>query len=589
MRRLMAQVPFCHRLMMGLFVLSSACTGVSSLPAGSSSGTAAGTGGNGPGTGAVPGSVGTAGKTSGMGGGVGSGVGIGSVVPTNQLDSGRVTLRRLNRTEYGNTVRALLGTTTDPTSTFPADDVTDGFDTIGIALFYSDLLGEQDEMAAGKLVDELLARPAADPIRTKILVCQPTTANLSTCLTQILTGFMKSAYRRPATPAEISDLVQLATTITQSAGDVNRGVNAALKTVLLSPNFLFHVESTAGGSVAQPLSDYELASRLSYFLWSSMPDTQLTLAADVKMLSAGGANLSAQIDRLLADPKSQGFTTNFAGQWLSIREVSGVSPDPMLFPTVDQALLDAIPQETGLFFQSLLTGAKPLSTLLLADYTFVNARLATHYGLPGGQPTFTQVSLANTNRIGILTQETFLTTTSQPNRSSPVKRGEWILDHLLCDPPPSPPPNVPAFPTIVAGSGLTGRAYLEMHVTNAYCASCHDSIDPIGFTLENFDAIGAYRTKDNGQPIDNSGVMPDGTKFAGAAQIAQWLANDVRYARCVTKQMMTYAVGRPFDAPDALAYVAGVVEPMAKTGTWSNLVHAVATSQAFVTGRGEGP
>ena len=572
MRKIKIHLPHLSRLALALAMASTACTGVSSLPKIST--------GSGQGNGSGGGSTGGGLPTTG----------IGTVAPTTHLDSGRVTLRRLNVAEYNNTVRDLLGTTTTPGDNFPGDNVTDGFDTLGEALFFSDYLTAQLESATNNLVTELFARPATDPIRTKILVCQLTTANIQTCLTQILSGFMKNAYRRPVTDAEVADLVQLATTIAASSGDVVRGASAAFKVVLLSPNFIFHVELGAPDSTAvTPLGDYELASRLSYFLWSSMPDAQLMQAADAKMLTAGGTALAAQIDRLIADPKSQAFVDNFAGQWLWIRQVAGVSPDPALFPEVDQALLDAIPQETKLFFKSLLTGAKPIDTLLLADYTFVNSRLATHYGIAPAPAAFTQVNLANTHRMGILNQDTFLTTTSQPNRSSPVKRGEWILEQLLCDPPPAPPPNVPLLPTFVMGSGLTGRAYLEQHVQNPYCASCHNTIDPIGFTLENFDAVGAYRTLDNGQAIDPSGVMPDGTSFKGFSDLAQWLVNDPRFLRCATKQMLTYAVGRSFDAMDALAYVAGVAQPLTSSGTWPQLVRAVANSQAFLTRRGEGP
>jgi len=629
MRKTTGSAPLHHGLVMVFVALSSACTGTSSVPGGSGTpgsgnapggGTSSG-GANSSGGGSAKGSGGHTGSTgsgsggassgsgsgsasggatgSGTGGGSasgtsgtgGTGVSIGSVQPTNTLDPGRVVLRRLNVTEYNNTVRDLLGTAMVPGTTFPGDDVNDGFDTLGEALSFSDILGAQMEQAATNLVNELLGRPATDPIRTKILTCTPTAANLQTCLTTIMTAFMKNAYRRPATAAEVSDVVSLASSITTSSGDVNRGVNAAFKMVLLSPYFIFHVELGAPtDAAATPLNDYELASRLSYFLWSTMPDPTLMQAADATKLSPAGADLATQVDRMLTDPKSQAFIDNFVGQWLWSRQVSGVSPDPALFPSVDQALLDAIPKETSAFFKSLLTGGKPLTDLLLSTSTFVNTRLATHYGLPTtglSATNFSQVSLANTPRTGgILTQETFLTTTSQPNRTSPVKRGEWILEQMLCDPPPSPPPNVPMLPTMVVGSGLSGRAYLEAHVQNAYCASCHNSIDPIGFTLENFDAIGAYRTMDNGQSIDASGVMPDGTSFNGPAEIAKWVANDPRFSRCVTKQMVTYAVGRSFDSPEALSYVAGMAGSMGGSATWTQLVHTVATSQAFLTRRG---
>src|SRR5450432_583618 len=615
MRKTTAPFQLNHGLVMVLVGLSSACTGVASLPQGATgssnsptpgagSGSGSGTTGSSAGTGAGTGTgtgTGTAGTgttgtgTAGSGGTAPPGPSIGAVVPSTTLDAGRVTLRRLNIAEYNNTVRDLLGTATAPGSTFPSDDVTDGFDTVGDALNYSDYLASQQELAAGTLVNELLARPAGDPVLAKVMTCTPTTANLQTCLTTILTAFMKNAFRRAVTAAEVTPVVALGTSIAgQSGSTVTAGVNAALKSVLLSPYFLFHVELGIPTNTAPtPLNDYELASRLSYFLWSSMPDAQLMQAADGSMLTKSTTMLSTQVDRLLADPKGSAFAANFAGQWLSIRDVSAVAPEPTLFPTFDQALLTAIPQETTLFFNSLLTGAKPLNTLLLANYSFVNGRLATQYqltGVPAAQTTFTQVSLTGSQRVGgLLTQDTFLTTQSHSDRTSPVERGNWILTQLLCDPPPSPPPNVPILNTPAIGSNLSGRQALDMHASVPYCASCHTTIDPIGYTLENFDATGAYRMTDNGQPVDASGVLPDGTMFNGAAQIAQWVAGDMRFPRCAAKQMLTYGVGRSFDATDGLSYAAGLAAPLATTGTWPQLVHAVASSQAFLTNRGEGP
>jgi hypothetical protein len=607
MRKTTAPFQLHSGLAMALVALSSACTGVASLPHGATAsggpgatGAGAGSGtGNVTGTGATTG-AGSSGGTpvAGAGGSAATlppGVTIGTVTPSTTLDSGRVTLRRLNVAEYNATVHDLLGTVTTPGSTFPSDDVTDGFDTVGNALDYSDLLASQQELAAGTLATELLARPAGDPVLGKIMTCTPTTANLQTCLTTVLTSFMKNAFRRPVTAAEVAPVVALATSIAgQSGSTVSAGVNAAIKSVLLSPYFLFHVEiGNPTSTTPTPLSDYELATRLSYFLWSSMPDAQLMTAADGSMLTQGTTVLSTQVDRMLADPKASAFAANFAGQWLSIRDVDGVSPDPTIFPTVDQALLDAIPQETTLFFNSLFTGAQPLTTLLQANYTYVNGRLATQYqltGVPATQTTFTKVSLTGTQRVGgVLTQDTFLTTQSHPDRTSPVERGNWILTQLLCDPPPSPPPNVPLLATPTAASNLTGRQALDMHASVPYCASCHTTIDPIGYTLEDFDATGAYRTLDNGQAIDTSGTLPDGTSFNGAAQIAQWVANDPRFARCAAKQMLTYGVGRTFDTADGLSYAAGLGQPLATSGTWSQMVHGVASSQAFLTNRGEGP
>lgn len=510
------------------------------------------------------------------------------VVPSSELDSGRVVLRRLNTAEYDNTMHDLLGTNQKLAQAFPPDDVAEGFDTIGAALSFSELLAEDMEAATGTLVDELVARPAADPLRAKIMVCEPSTANAATCVPQILTAFMKNAFRRPTQGGEVQDVVSLATSIQQSSGDVMTGLKGALQAVLLDPNFLFHVEiGNPTSADATPLGDYELASRLSYFAWSTMPDSQLLAAADAAKLAPAGSDFDAQVERVLSDPKAQAFIDRFGSQWLSIEDVNGVAPDDKLYPAFDESLRTSIAPETSLFFQSLIADGLPLKTLLLADFTFVNARLATQYGLPAGGSGFVKASLAGTQRIGLLTQDTFLTVTSQPDRTSPVKRGNWVLEHLLCDPPPSPPPNVPMLVTPMADSGQTVRAALELHRQNPFCATCHKIMDPIGLGLENFDAIGTYRTEDNGQAIDASGTMPDGTAFSGATALANILANDPRYTSCVTKQVLTYAVGRSFDTQDGKAYAAGLSLPLATTGTWPQLLRAVVKSKAFLTRRGE--
>jgi hypothetical protein len=558
-----------------LMLAASACSGVVSLPSSvDSSGWA---------TSGAPGASGAAGSN---GGGVSGG--RGGSLETGPLDPERVVLRRLNRAEYNNTVRDLLGTITKPADNFPGDSVVDGFDTIGAALNFSPLLAEQGERAAGLLVDELLARPRGDPLRTRVLVCEPTAANAATCIPQILTGFMKAAYRRPATTAEVQDLFALATSIEQSSGEIMRGVNAALKTVLLSPHFFFHVElGDPVSAVATPLGEYELASRLSYLVWSSIPDAELTQAADAAKLGQNPAEVRKNLDRMMSDPKAQALVDNFGGQWLSLRDVDGVAPDPMLFPAFDEKLRSSISGETKLFFQSLLEEAQPLTALLLADYTFVNDRLARHYGLPAGQPDYARVSLQGTPRVGLLTQETFLTVTSQPDRTSPVKRGNFVLERLLCDPPDAPPPGVPPLVTPQNGSGLTVRQQLEVHRQSAVCAGCHVKMDPIGLGLENFDAIGAYRTVDNGQPVDATGTMTDGANFRGAAELAPLLAKDPRFASCVVRQLLTYGVGRSFEAKEGKAYANGLAVPLAGTGTWRDLLHTVVSSEAFRTRRGE--
>lgn len=510
-----------------------------------------------------------------------------NVVPTTELDPGRVVLRRLNRTEYDNTVRDLLGTASKPAATsFAADDIEDGFDTIGESLVMSLVLAEQLDKATGELVDELLARPMGDVWRSRILTCEPSAANAATCIPQVLSAFMKSAYRRPVTADEVQGRASLAAGVQQATGNALRGLGAALKSILMSPHFLYRVElGEPNSAAATPLSDYELASRLSYFLWASMPDQSLLDAAEAKKLSPAKQDLVSQIDRMLMDPKAQGLIEGFAGQWLSTREAAVFVADETVFPTYDDALRAAMPQETNLFFEALIAEQQPLTALLLADFTFVNARLAKEYGLPGGTADFTRVSLQGTPRAGFLTQASFLAISSYPSRTSPVRRANWVLDQLLCDPPPAAPANIPAL-TEKLPPGATLRETFELHRKDPGCASCHKIMDPIGFALENFDAMGSYRTMDNGAPVDASGQLADGTPINGAADLARAIAADDDYPICVAKQLLTYAVGRSFGAPAAKAYAAGI-GIQGRAASWPDFIKSVVTSQAFLTRRGE--
>jgi hypothetical protein len=584
-------------LVVVMFVAASGCTGVVGLPRGST-----GTGVSGAGSGSGGGSTSGAGSNIGAGSNTGLGAadggtvvmagGLWALTPTTTIDSGRAVLKRLNNPEYDNTVRDLVGTMSKASATymFPDDDISELFDTNGQTLVYSDLLFAQVQSAAQGLVTELLARPATDPVRTRLLTCTPTMTTLGTCLTTILTPFMTSAYRRPVTSAEVAQIVTLATTIATAHNDPVPGLSGALEAVLLSPNFLFRVEPSTNIASTTPtkVSDYELATRLSYFLGSTMPDAQLTQAAAAGQLSPAGTAYNAQIDRLLADPvRSQAFVDNFAERWLSLSDALLVAPDDTIFAGLyDDALRLSAPQETSMFFASLVADKQPLATLLTANFTFVNDSLAQHYGIPyTGGTTFGRVTLpASSNRMGLLTQETFLTVTSQPDRTSPVKRGVWVLENLLCDGTPAPPPGIPQLPA--QGTG-TVRQVLETHRAQAFCSSCHSLIDPIGLSLENFDAIGSYRTLDNGVAIDASATMLDGTTFTGSTALANYVAKDPRLAWCLTKQVMTFGVGRTFEPPDGRAYVMGVANQMNANPTWPDLIKAVANSQAFLTSRGE--
>lgn len=511
--------------------------------------------------------------------------------PTTSLDSGRAVLARLNVPQYDNTVRDLLGTRTQASQAYmiPADEENELFDTNGQSLVYSDFRFAQMQQAAEGLVAELLARPAADPVRTRVISCTPTVPTMSTCLTSILTPFLAKANRRPVTADEVTPFVSLGIKIATAHDDPAPGLAGALQAVLLSPNFLFRIErsAVAGSTVPVPVNDYELATRLSYFIGSTMPDAQLTAAAAAGQLTSG-ASYEAQIDRLFADPvRSAAFVQDFGAHWLSLKDTALVAPDDKIFEgQYDDALRLSTPQETSLFFADLIAAPVPLSTLLTANYSFVNDSLAKHYGIPKPSgPGFQKVSFpSDSHRQGLLTQETFLAVTSLAARTSPVKRGVWVLENLLCDGTPAPPPGIPNLPD--EGTG-TVRQVLEQHRAQKFCASCHDLIDPLGLALENYDAIGKYRTLDNGNPIDSKTTTLEGAQLDGPIALANFVAKDPRLTWCLTKQVMTFAVGRSFEQADARAYVRGTAEQLGASPSWIGLIKAVAKSQAFLTARGE--
>ncbi len=576
-------------------------SGGGNSPSGSGSG---GSGGTSSGTGATTATpaTGSGGTTVTLPGGGTRPAGLwDNITATTTLDAGRVTLRRLNVNEYDNSVRDIFGTMTSSSQKymFPEDQTNEGFDNNGQTLVYSDLLFAQVQASAVGVVTEFLARPATDPVRTRILTCTPTIANMATCMTTILKPLMANAFRRPVTDAEVAQVVTVATTIATAHMDPMPGLSAALQSVLLSPNFLFLPETSvpATSTAATKINDYELAARLSYFLGSTTPDAQLTAAAAAGKLVPAGADYTSQVNRLLTDTtRLQAFTNNFAAKWLSLSDTQLVAPDdPALMANFDDTLRLSMPLETTAFFSSLVSDNQPLTSLLTANFTFVNARLAKQYGLaaPAGAGTaLTKVTLPSTsNRMGILTQASYLTITSLPARTSPVKRGVWVLENLLCDGTAAPPSGVPQLPP--EGMG-TVRQVLEMHRASAYCSSCHSLIDPIGLALENYDAVGAYRTQDNGIAVDASSVMPDQTMVNGAASLSNYIAKDTRLTRCLTKQMMTFGVGRIFDYDVKMrtdrAYIMGLADPLASSNaTWQDLVRTVAASEAFRTNRGEGP
>jgi hypothetical protein len=599
--------------------------------------------------------------------------------PDPTSDPGRVTLHRLNRTEYNNTVRDLLGTARTPADEFPYDDIGHGFDNNADVLSLSPLQVELYQRAAEALVAEALrtatpsstkeynadafpaqtglyrrgtylllasnievpvrhtfsdtaryrfslraygeqagadpprmallidgvarqtfnvtatqqapavyevtldvsagARQVAiaftndfydannkldrnlavewlriegpqglmtkNPLRDRIVTCDPRDRGEASCAQEILARFARRAFRRPVGQEEIAPLLAFLDVAKAQGEGFDRGIALALQAILVSPHFLFRVELDPDPQRGAPhrLSDHELASRLSYFLWSTMPDDDLLALADAGKLQDDEV-LRGQVARMLADPKAAALVDHFAGQWLYQRALLDHKPSYASFPGWSEELRQALMTETRLFLKDLLGGDRPLGELLTADYTYANDKVAKHYGLKGTfGAMFQRVSLSGTQRRGILTQGSLLTVTSYPTRTSPVKRGKWVMEQLLCSGPPAPPPGVEGLVDQPMPTG-TLRQRLEEHRKNPQCAVCHNLMDPIGFGLENFDGIGAYRTKDGPGAVDSSGELPDGRRFSGAGELSGILAQDARFERCLVEKTFTYALGR---------------------------------------------
>lgn len=434
------------------------------------------------------------------------------------------------------------------------------------------------------------ADPGDSPSRLRLFVCHPTdeSADAETaCAKEILGQFARRAFRRPVTA---SDLDPLLTFFEQgrAEGGFETGIELAVRKVLVSPEFLFRIENdpsdTEPGSPYR-LSEFELASRLSFFLWSTIPDDELLEIAEQGHLT-DPAVLETQVTRMLADSRSGALIDNFAGQWLYLRNMALVLPDPIAFPEFDDNLRDAFTRETDMFLNSQLQEDRSVLSLLDANYTFLNERLAKHYGISGVYGShFRRVELADDTRRGLLGHGSVLTVTSYANRTSPVLRGKWILENLIGAPPPPPPANVPALKEI-GEEGVppsTVRERLELHRQNPVCASCHAQMDPLGFALENYDAVGKWRTTGQGEiPIDASGTMADGRTLAGPRGLAHlFLDQPDQFASTVVEKLLTYAVGRGVEYFDAPAIRTIVSDAAIDEYRWSSLITGIVKSQPF--------
>jgi mono/diheme cytochrome c family protein len=663
-----------------------------------------------------------------------------------KLDPGHVTIRRLNRAEYNNTIRDLVGVDFNPAEDFPVDDVGHGFDNIGDVLSLSPVLMERYLAAAESITQRaiLIGDPPKPPnrhlaalflgstkrepfrevpfrsleqkgnfhtshkltvagdyklrvrvwgrqvgdepvkitfhiddkeidsaevkakdskdkqavIESKAVSLEPgehrvavafvneftdpkaekkeegTRAlfiqyietigpmdmvpaahkRIMTCDTskpkreqarEILTRFASKAYRRPALPAEVERLLKIVDAAEERKDKFEAGIQLAIQAVLVSPKFLFRVELDDRPDSAEPhaIDEYQLASRLSYFLWSTMPDDELFDLAAKKQLTA---NLDAQVRRMLKDPKGKALTENFALQWLQLRRLKSFAADTNLFPSFNEQLRSAMQKETELFFAEIVRDNRSILDLIDADFTYLNELLARHYGIadtngnwmgqkptkPGGQPIrgpeFARVSLQGGARGGLLTQASILTVTSNPTRTSPVKRGRWVLEQLLGTPPPPPPPNVPELENDKAA--LTGslRQRMEQHRANPSCANCHARMDPLGFAFENFNAIGAFRKKDGDFDIDPSGTLPDGQTFQGPAELKTILkAKKDLFARNLTEKMLTYALGRGIEYYDQPTIDRASAALAKDDYRFATLITTIATSDPFRLRRGK--
>jgi mono/diheme cytochrome c family protein len=511
---------------------------------------------------------------------------------TQKFYRGYVMSRRLTRAEYNNTIRDLIGIDFHLADDLPADGSGgEGFDTDGDALFTSAISLEKYLKAAEKVMGTVLPddtaslSPRVAAARQKILVARPGEELSSRgAARQVVSTFAQHAFRRPASGVEADRLLALFDRAQQRGDSYEASLRYALKAVLISPNFLFLVEPEPSQEGVYRLGDFQLATRLSYFLWSSTPDEELFSVAAQNRLHEPDV-LKQQVRRIIADPKSAALGENFAQEWLGIQALGGASrPDSARFPDFNDRLVDAERQELVLFFNSVIHEDHSLTELIDANYTFANDRLANLYGLEGVSGSeMRRVTLSDRNRGGVLGMAAVLTSTSYPLRTSPVLRGKWVLEQLLGERIPPPPPTAGQLPPDDHQSdGLTFRQRLEKHRANAECASCHSRMDPLGFGLENFDAIGRWRTTQSGEPIDSSGVLPGGERFAGPRELKDvLLKHKDQFLHNFSRKLLGYALGRGLNRFDECVVSDAVKEMRTNGERPSSLIETITLSAPF--------
>ena len=431
--------------------------------------------------------------------------------------------------------------------------------------------------------------PSAESL-AKVYTCgHADGAHQPVCVTRIVTDFARRAFRRPVTTREMQKYIDLVHMVQEQENSFAEGIAVGLQAVLVSPDFLFRIERdrrVSGSRMYHQITEHELASRLSFFLWSSTPDEELRRAADRGTLRQPKV-LAAQVQRMLRDPKSRALAENFGGQWLQFRALESVTRDRERFPDFEDYLRLSMRRETEAFVAHVIRQDRSILDFIDGKYSFVNERLARHYGIPDvSGPELRRVELSGLPRAGVLTHGSVLTVSSYATRTSPVLRGKWILDNLLDSPPPEAPPDVPNLDEVAIGTSVSMRAQLEEHRKNPTCASCHRRMDPLGFGLENFDAVGAWRTMDGKFPVDASGALPDGRTFNGPEELTEILKGDrAEFARALTSKLLTYALGRGLERYDTRTVKAITERLPAADYKFSALVLEIVNSLPFQSRR----
>lgn len=462
-------------------------------------------------------------------------------------DVGFVNIQRLNRKEFDNTLTDLLGITTKYSATFPPDGTANGFANNATTLVITADLADKIATAAESAITEAFATPA---LKVKLLNCD---AQQNSCIQTSLQAFLGRAFRRPADSEEMTRYTALVNAVKARGETGEFSLKVAMSAALTSPHFLFRIPVPSNPSVttAVSLGAYQLASRLSYFLWSTMPDQELLNAASSGALLQTD-QLTAQVKRMLASTKATALVDNFAAPWVGLGKVERVTPDPTLYPTFNETLRADLMNETRFFLNDIFKRDASFFEMLTAKYTYLNQNLATHYGIPGVSGTaFQKVNFTDTKRMGLLTQGSMMAVGANQYYSSIVKRGNLVLANVLCSPPPPPPPGTVATITEDQIIANTRRDILAHHRENPACFSCHSQIDPIGLGFENFDPLGRYQLVDEkNRKLDSSSMMANGKTFSGASEMITIVSQDARFKSCVAEKMLIYGLGRnaePFD------------------------------------------